>query len=280
MKAGVVLNSVLSKFGVRLVRTSTFENIARELVELRKSRPFLENIYGHRLYVNHEDAGLRYGPLVGVPVEQTEDKYFAQNISSGQSVLDLGANVGSYSLLFAKLVGPEGRVISFEPGPKSFDLLKQNIAANGYTNIEAVNAAVSDRNGDAELFVCPTGESDNRLEGVLDRSSGWPSVTVRCYTVDDYLQDQRIDMVKIDIQGSEFAALRGMRRTIELNKAIKIALEFSPELIGDTSAFFAFTRDLGLSVFDMNDHALAPAKLLSTTGGEGQPKHRNIVLRR
>lgn len=274
-----LINSVLRRAGVQIVRVDTIDRLRAEVVELRESRPFLDNVYGHRIYVDQADIGLRLANFVGLQPEKSEDRFFVQRIRPGEAVLDLGANVGLYSLLFAKLVGPSGSVLAFEPGPKSFKLLERNIKENGYKNIQAENSAVTDYSGAIDLFVCPTGESDNRVSGAIDYRNNWERVSVPCVAMDDYLAGRKIDLVKMDIQGSEFAALRGMRDTLR-NPSIKIAMEFSPELIDDKPAFFSFVREVGLSLFDMSDKALSPEQLLARVGNSGQPAHVNIVLRR
>ena len=96
---------------------------------------------------------------------QGEIGFFVRNIRPGNRVLDLGANVGLFTLLFARCVGPSGMVYAFEPGPLSTALLTANVILNGYQNVIIERAAVTDRSGDVSLYVCSSGESDNRIAG-------------------------------------------------------------------------------------------------------------------
>lgn len=242
------------------------------------------------MHFNPDDAGLNIPALSGAGffgrwrvrsiLNREEFGFIRRNLKPGQTALDLGANIGLYTLIMAKLAGPSGQVFAFEPGPKSYALLTKNIEVNGYANVQARNAAVSDRSGSITLHVCPTGESDNRVEGFVDPANGWERVTVPCLTIDAYMNDRRVDLIKMDIQGSEFAALKGMRRALEGNRDIKLVMEFSPDLIEDRDAFFQLIRETGLSIFDIDGKPATPEHLLATVGNPGQPRHTNIVLHR
>jgi FkbM family methyltransferase len=273
-------NSMLRKIGLQLVRTETIDSLRSEVIRFREAAPYLENVYGHKMFVDHSDVGLRLAPLVGLPPDKGEAGWFVRTIKPGQTVIDLGANVGLYTLLFGRLVGPSGQVIGFEPGPKSFKLLSRNIEENGYRNIRAENAAVADKTGRIDLYVCKTGESDNRVEGAIDPGNDWERVSVPCFAIDDYFGDQRVDFIKMDIQGSEYPALRGMRNTLIRNSAIQLVVEFTPSSIVDMDGFFNLIKEIGFSLFDVNDRSLTRERLLATVGNTGQIAHTNIVLRR
>lgn len=287
MGAGLLINKALANVGLKLVRSSTIGAMEEELTALRADKPvlaesehLLNGVYGHRMFVDARDQGFRLNSLVGTE-PQGDDAFFGRTIKKGQTVLDLGANIGLYTLLFAKYVGPAGKVIAFEPGPLSSSLLRANIWMNGYQNVKIEQAVVADKSGTMDLHVCPTGESDNRADGSIDPSNNWPRITLPCFRVDDYLGDTPVDFVKMDIQGSEFAALRGMPRTLERNKAIQIVMEFTPELIDDKDAFFRLLSSAGFSMLDLdNEKPVTREFLLSNYGGPGQPGHMNILLRR
>jgi len=198
--------------------------------------------------------------------------FIRSTVRRRQRVLDIGANIGLYTLQFAKLVGPSGSVIAFEPGRKSFDLLTRNIQENGYVNVRLEKAAILDRSGETDFFLCPTGESDNRAPGAIAADSGWERISVPCFALDDYVKGQSVDFIKMDIQGSELPALLGMRQTIIRNSAIKILMEYTPDLM-DADGFFRFTSELGLSTTDVEGKPLSEAHLRSLRGA-----HVNIVL--
>lgn len=144
----------------------------------------------------------------------------------GMSVLDIGANVGFHTLLFARAVGAGGRVWAFEPDPENFTMLLRNLELNPYRNVTAVPSAVGAATGKASLYRSSF-HCDHR---VYRTREGQPSVPVDMVSVDEFLSPgQRVDLVKMDIQGAEGMALRGMRRTLASNPGLVMSMEFWPE---------------------------------------------------
>ena len=190
--------------------------------------------------------------------------------------------------MFAKLVGETGSVIAFEPGPKSFDLLSRNIAENGYRNIEANHAAVGDRTGEIDLFVCRTGESDNRVAGTLTDADARDRTTVRCVTLDDGVGGRPVDLIKMDVQGAEFMALQGAQATLRNNQNLQMVVEYSPGGIAITGAspaeFLGFIELFGLKFFMLDDqgdaHAVSRSWLLDNIGGANRRQQANILVKR
>ncbi len=161
--------------------------------------------------------------------EKNETRVFKKLLRSGMVVLDIGANVGYYTLLAAEAVGASGRVYAFEPEPSRFRLLEKNIQANGLKNVSPVSKAISNKTGTARLYLNPRkNPADHRL---FDSSDHRESIDVETTRIDDFFKDQvrPIHVIKMDIQGSEVAALEGMRETIRRNKELVIITEFWPE---------------------------------------------------
>ncbi len=159
--------------------------------------------------------------------EPFETELLTSLIRPGHVVVDIGANIGYYTLVFARAVGPAGHVVAFEPDPDNFRLLAHNLRSNGYRNVTLVPSAVSDRAGSASLFLSAENKGDHRL---YDSHDGRQSRTVSTVTVDEVLArcDGPIDLVKMDIQGAEAKALEGMRRTLERHPDASLATEFWP----------------------------------------------------
>lgn len=240
---------------------------------------YLTNVYGHRMFFNPDDAGFNPSHLDGVSDSGNagESGIIKRSLKAGQTALDIGANIGFYTLEMARCVGPSGSVIAFEPGPLSSSLLKANAILNGYHHVVIEQAIVLDRCGQTDLHICPTGESDNRADGFNGSYVDWRRVSVPCTTIDDYLGGRTVDFIKMDVQGAELAALRGMRRTLA-NKSTSMSMEFNP-LVIDTAEFFALIHSVGLSIFDLDENPIAPEQLQFDVGGTGQPSHANILLR-
>lgn len=86
-------------------------------------------------------------------------------IKQGDLAIDVGTNIGYYTLLFARQVGSSGRVIAFEPDPHSHDILLGNVAKNGYSNVELSRYALADRAGDRLLYIDSHNNLDHRMIG-------------------------------------------------------------------------------------------------------------------
>ena len=92
-----------------------------------------------------------------------------QEVKEGNNVIDIGANIGYFTLLFAKLVGPNGKVFAFEPDPTNFSILKKNIEENNYDNVILSQKAISDKTETTKLFLC---KFSNGMQNVFNRFRG------------------------------------------------------------------------------------------------------------
>jgi len=142
--------------------------------------------------------------------EMEKQNAFCSLIRPGDVVYDLGANVGFYSLLGSVLVGPRGRVFSFEPLPRNLELLGKHIRGNNITNCVIVASAVSDREGTAHF--------EAQCDPHTTKLSATGNITVKLTSLDDLLASGEIlppNVIKCDIEGTEFDALNGARDTLE-----------------------------------------------------------------
>jgi FkbM family methyltransferase len=134
------------------------------------------------------------------------------HVTAGSTVLDVGANVGAYTLLFATWAGQHGRVLAFEPAAASRAGLLRHLAINNLTSRVEVRAeAVSDQNGTASFLEQGTSGSNRLVSGAMAGAS-----SVRSVTIDEVCAAGGLapDVIKIDVEGAEVAVLRGARRTI------------------------------------------------------------------
>jgi len=156
IKRGV--NLMLHVFGLHMSRYSP-----PRPVSVRKVPPSAEDVFGHQIYQNVHDivdySGLSHVPMNRFGRWDGEDGFCINEVKPGQTVLDIGASIGFFTLLLARLVGPSGRVFAFEPDTVSFALLKANVLVNGHRNVTLVNKAVTATTGVQKLYVCPTGDS-------------------------------------------------------------------------------------------------------------------------
>jgi len=211
--------------GRRLSRFRIFRAINNLIITPLKSNSV--EIRGHQMFLDPRD---RLNLSIYGDWEPLEVALVEKNVKKGDVVLDIGANIGYYTLIMARLVGDEGKVLAFEPDPDNFALLKKNVEANGYRNVTVVQKAVTDRNGEIKLYRSQENMGDHRIyETTEDR----PSVSIEAIRMDDYLKnhDVKVDFIKMDIQGAEYSAIRGMTALFEQNRHLKIVTEFWPHAL-------------------------------------------------
>ncbi len=156
-------------------------------------------------------------------------RFFQTLIRPGMTIVDVGANLGIFTLCAARSLQWNGRVHSFEPAPHTYELLKSNVQVNGFLEANLVQfheAAVTDSEGTARLTTFAGNSGHNTL---FWQNVGAEFVVVKTTRLDTALQGEpRVDVVKIDAEGAELNILRGMERTIEKNPGIHILIEFAP----------------------------------------------------
>ena len=190
------------------------------------SKPVLVN--GFKIYLDEQDI---LGLSLGISFEKFETEVMKKNIKKGYVVIDCGANLGYYSLLFSKLVGKSGKVFAFEPDPKNFSLLQKNLKVNDITNVVALNLAVSDKQGESFLFLDKHYPGNSKMYNEGKNEGG--KIKINCVRLDDYFKGfkKKINLIKMDIEGSEGNAIKGSTDIIKNNKTIKLVLEYFPEAL-------------------------------------------------
>ena len=141
-------------------------------------------------------------------LERAALELFVSRLRPSMTVWDIGANVGLYTLPCARAVRPGGRVYAFEPMPRNAQLLRRHVALNRLDNVEVCEIAVSDRAGTLAMA-----EGDTPSEFHADPRGTW---RVGAITLDEWFAERRTpppDAVKIDVEGSDDAVLRGGART-------------------------------------------------------------------
>jgi FkbM family methyltransferase len=148
-----------------------------------------------------------HGAWLGL-LERDKLAPFVARLASGMTVWDIGANVGLYTLPSARAVGPSGHVVAFEPMPRNLGFLRRHLTLNGLDDVLVCDVAVSDATGALRMA-----EGDSPSEFHAD---GGGSIEVKAVTLDDWLAESGApppDLVKIDVEGSDDAVLRGGART-------------------------------------------------------------------
>jgi FkbM family methyltransferase len=158
---------------------------------------------------------------------EPELAYLERILSPGRVFVDVGANFGIYTLVASRLVGDAGRVIAFEPSIQSFPVLQKNIALNNQDNVLALRTALSERGGRAWLYhaLDPVCDSLGR-----DSSSDGAGEEVVLDSFDNVLKESgldRVDVIKVDVEGAEELVLRGAIRSLTTYSPVVI-FEFNP----------------------------------------------------
>jgi FkbM family methyltransferase len=158
-----------------------------------------------------------------------EYEAFRRVVQPGATVLDVGANLGAYTVLLAQWVGASGRVHAFEPAPAARAGLMRHLILNGIRDRVVVHAeALSDRQGSAR-FRAVGMQGDNRLLGA-DATDG---IAVTTTSIDEFCTDNGMvpSFIKLDVEGAELLALRGARSTIaSAGDALGLFVEMHPQL--------------------------------------------------
>jgi len=208
-------------------------------------------------------------------------------LGSGMTFIDVGAHVGYYTVMAARRVSPGGLVLAFEPSPRNYELLLANVWRNGLTNVACFPWAVSDQPGFIDLFLDERNTGDNRI---FRSARHGPAVHVRAVAL-DALPSIRppIDVVKIDVQGAEEAAIAGMNGLLARSPSVRVTLEYWPfglrALGRDERGALDYYRSLGYRLRVQNPEELGIEELTDDeilercSRNEGE-LHTNLVLTR
>ncbi len=237
----------------------------RRLLERAASKRELVELSNFKMYVSPEDDYIGGSIIREREYEPHMTRIFEQFVRPKMQVLDLGANMGYFSLLAASFVGPAGHVYSWEPSPENVRLLLASKQLNQFSNIEIVQAAAGAKSGLLKYF-------PNFSNGLVMQIGDEPAEeavsaeTVMALRVDDYIpRDTKIGFLKIDVEGFEYEALSGALDTIRRNLPI-IATEFSPKALLRASGisgeeFLQFFIRLGYDLSVIDKYNLAPGSV-------------------
>ena len=213
----------------------------------------IRDVQGHKMLLDQLDTlGLAKNGIY----EPFETEVIKKTVNKGDVVLDIGANIGYYTLIIARIVGENGKVYAFEPEPTNFSLLKKNIEINGYKNVELIQKAVSNKTEKIKLYLSQDNYGDHRI---YDSAEARLSVEVESVRLDDFFTNYNgaINFIKMDIQGAEWAAVQGMSNLLRKQKDVKIITEFWP--IGlkrfgiEPIEYLKLLLNLGFVLYELNE---------------------------
>lgn len=188
----------------------------------------------YKLYVPTTDIGFGAHVMMDGVWEAWLTVFMASRVKPGMHVVDAGANHGYYTVLFADLVGPHGRVAAIEPNPKTFKLLSQTVTVNGFdTRVLLCEKALTASDGEALVFHAPDREPKNARLMHADYGGAADMVSVTGAKLDTLIAGwPRVDFMKIDVEGAEEPMLAGAWATISRDRP-QLLLEFNSKRCAD-----------------------------------------------
>ena len=201
-----------------------------------------------KLHLDMEDATSQPAIFKTGKWEPKITSFLLKNLKQGMIFIDVGAAIGWFTIIGSSLVGEGGKVIAFEPSPIRFRTLVENVKMNTDGNVECIDKAVSSENGEAYI----SGE-DCPMYLARSRNRFKINVLIDVVTLDSFLNVrgvEKVDIVKIDVEGSELRVLKGMEQTIRNSGEIKIICEVHIPYLsryGDSvDRLFEYMHELGL----------------------------------
>lgn len=180
-----------------------------------------------KLNVFKKDPGVGAFLRLKGEYEPKTTEIFLRWVRKGDVVVDVGANIGYFTLLAAKKVGKKGRIFAFEPEPQSYSLLKSNITLNSLQNVVAENFALGDRNTLVGFFAQKFDKGGSHLA-----FSEGENLKVKMVRLSDYLHQKgvkKVNVIKIDVEGAEVLVLKGAEEIIKESPNLKAFVEYNPE---------------------------------------------------
>ena len=188
--------------------------------------------------------------------------FLSRRLEAGDVFVDVGSNIGYFTLLASRFVGQNGKVIAIEASPRIFAKLKEHLSRNNITNVRAVNVAVSDQPGSLALF---SGPPDNiGRASILNDFEGMQECEIAALPLHQILlngEAKRTRIIKIDVEGAEWMVVKGMVDHFgDYHDNVEIIIEISPDKLkrqGKTPEdIFAIFKRAGFNAFSLeNDYS-------------------------
>ncbi len=189
------------------------------------------DIEGSRMFLNVADEGISKQLALDKIREPEATKMIWDSLVSGEVVVDIGANIGYFALIESQIVGESGCVYAIEPVPGNVELLRRNIDANNYTNIELFQMGISEKAGKVEMFISKKCNWSSMIfdedNEVVDR------IEVDVVTLDEFLVGKKDPtFIRMDVEGFEYEILNGMDKTLGKYPNLKFFIEIHAHLMG------------------------------------------------
>ena len=231
------------------------------------------------------NAYFLYKPMY-IAFKERQDKFeieiLKKNIKQGDTIIDIGANIGFYTKILSELVGEKGKVHAFEPDRINYQRLLSYSA--GLKNVELNNKAIGPKTEKLKIYTSKMLNVDHRTYKPEEYEE---EIEIDAVNLDEYLSGKgKVDIIKMDIQGFEMSAIKGMEQTLKANQNIKLITEFWPhglKLTGSSGKeYFNYLVNLGFSCYLMENDTLLELNLkkVSELNEMGEKHYYNIFALR
>jgi len=167
--------------------------------------------------------------------EKREYQFLSKN--NQPKIIDCGANIGM-SVLFFKMLYPNSSILAFEPNPQAFEMLVKNIEENNLRNVTTINAALSNKNGLISFY--QSNEPDSLRGSTNSVRGGKNKYQVKTIKLSSYIDDFDIDLIKMDVEGSEWEVLDDLKEADKLRKCKQYLIEYHHNIMNEPSRLSTF----------------------------------------
>ncbi len=197
---------------------ASYYHLVGTLMKILNKKFITKKIYNYKMLLDLYDKGISRTLLLFGKRELEHKKMLENIIKPEMTVLDIGANIGYYSLMMLELMGNKGKLIAVEPSPSNIEILRKNLLLNKYNDIEVHNAAISDENGTKKFFLSEMSNL-NTLNYTEKKSLNLTgeTINVKTLTVPQIMEGRNLDLIRMDVEGHEVEVLNGLIPNIGVN---------------------------------------------------------------
>lgn len=233
-----------------------------------RDKYIIKNVQGSKMLLNTRDRGISYDLIIDGIREPNSTRFVNNLLKKGETVIDLGANIGYYVLMESKIIG-NGKVYAIEPEIKNFNILKKNVKLNNRYNVEFMNAAVGDKNGFDYMNISSYSNMHTLYKNEDSKDYKYNRIIgkrkVRVITLDWFCKKHKItpNFVRMDVQGYEHHIIKGMKNLLKQKKPLRIFMELHPQMMTQehTLSMLNMLKNNGFGIIKMfRDYNLANLK--------------------
>jgi FkbM family methyltransferase len=212
-----------------LAGVDRMHSVSPVTVRARRSDVHKIDLADFSMWIDEADSSVSHTVLSERIYEPHLTRLMKHFLEPGMTFVDVGSNIGYFTLLAAAAVGPTGRVYAVEANSENCRLILSSVMSNGFDHVELLPFAASDKAGWA-YFTAHVGSNGGLIGESLDTLIDTPGEVVPCATLDSLLGDQRVDFLKLDVEGAEGLVLNGAIGVLERHQPI-VTSELSAEMM-------------------------------------------------